>query len=281
MPEHLAPAPPAAAAGRPEPFGALLRRGRQGRGWSQMALADRADTSARHLSCLETGRALPSREMVLRLAERLSIPLRERNAWLVAAGYAPMYRHAPLDDPALAAARTAVGRVLQAHEPWPALALDRHWQVLAMNRAVPPLLAGLPAELLQPPVNVLRLSLHPQGLAPRVANRVQWRRHLLDRLREQTEAHRDPVLAALLAELEAYPAPPGDGTVELDGEHAGLVVPMQLDTPAGPLCFISTTTVFGTPVDVTLQELAIETLLPADEATAQALRAMAAAWPAA
>ena len=258
-----------------DPFGHLLRRSRQGRGWSQMTLAERADTSTRHLSFMETGRALPSREMVLRLADRLAVPLRERNAWLVAAGYAPMYPQRPLDDPALAAGRAAIDLVLRAHEPYPALALDRHWHAVAMNRAVAPLLAGLPAELLAPPVNVLRLSLHPQGLAPQIANIGQWRHHLLSRLQALAEGSGDAVLAALLDELGAYPVPP-HAPVSLEGEHAGLVVPLRLHTAAGPLNFISTTTVFGTPVDVTLQELAIETFFPADEATAQVLRQWAA-----
>lgn len=262
---------------RLDPFGQLLRRSRQGRGWSQMALAERADTSTRHLSFMETGRALPSREMVLRLADRLAVPLRERNAWLVSAGYAPMYPQRPLDDPALAAGRAAIDLVLRAHEPYPALALDRHWHAVAMNRAVAPLLAGLPAQLLAPPVNVLRLSLHPQGMAPRIANLGQWRHHLLSRLRALAEGSGDAVLSALLDELHTYPVPPHE-PVSLEGEHAGLVVPLRLHTNAGPLNFISTTTVFGTPVDVTLQELAIETFFPADEATAQVLRQWAAEW---
>jgi transcriptional regulator with XRE-family HTH domain len=272
-------APPKAtaapAAPVPLPFGALLRRGRQGRGWSQMRLAEEAETSARHLSCLETGRALPSREMLLRLAERLAVPLRERNAWLMAAGYAPMFRQRGLDDPALAQARRAVDRVLLAHEPWPALALDRHWNIVAMNAAVAPLLAGLPAELLVPPVNVMRLSLHPQGLAPRVANLAQWRHHLLQRLHQQAESAHDPVLDTLLDELQAMPVPASTAGLQLDDEHAGLLLPMLLHTEAGPLRLISTTTVFGAPVDLVLQELAIETLFPADEATADVLRAWA------
>lgn len=262
----------------PLPFGSLLRRWRQGRGWSQLALAERADTSARHLSFMETGRASPSREMVLRLAERLGIPLRERNAMLVAAGYAPMYKQRALDDPALASARQAVDLVLRAHEPFPALAIDRHWQLVAMNRAVGTLLAELPPQVLQPPINVLRLSLDPQGLAPRIVNLAQWRHHLLERLRQQTETNGDPVLTSLLAELRAFPVLPGESSVQLDGEHAGLVVPLLLRSPMGPLSFISTTTVFGTPIDVTVQELAIETLLPADEATAQILRGLASDW---
>lgn len=267
-------APPALA----EPFGALLKRWRHGRGLSQLALAARAETSARHLSFLETGRSSPSREMVLRLAERLAVPLRERNAWLVAAGFAPMYRQRPLDHPALAMAREAVDRVLKAHEPYPALALDRHWNIVATNRAVAGLLAGVDAALLRPPVNALRLSLHPKGLAPLIVNLAQWRHHLLDRLRQQTEASGDALLTCLMDELRAYPAPPEDSGPHLEGEHAGLVVPLQLRTAAGALGFISTTTVFGTPVDVTLQELAIETLFPADAATADCLRALSASW---
>jgi transcriptional regulator with XRE-family HTH domain len=263
----------------PDAFGTLLKRGRQGRGWSQMALAERADTSTRHLSFMETGRALPSREMVLRLAERLGVPLRERNAWLLAAGYAPMYRQRSLDDPELAAARAAVDRVLAAHEPAPALALDRHWNAVAMNRAVTPLLAGLPADLLVHPVNVLRLSLHPDGLAPRIVNLGQWRTHLMERLDHQIDAFAEPSLVALREELRSLPAPDVPAGPQLDGEHPGLVLPLQLRTPVGVLSFISTTTVFGTPTEVTLQELAIETLFPADTFTAEVLRAQAGRGP--
>ncbi|CAD5106645.1 helix-turn-helix transcriptional regulator [Zestomonas carbonaria] len=248
------------------PVGALLRQWRQRRRLSQLDLACEADISTRHLSFVETGRARPSREMLLHLAERLQIPLRERNLLLIAGGYAPPYGERPLDDPALQAARDAIDQLLAAHEPNPALAIDRHWQLLAANRCVPPLLADLPEELLQPPLNVLRLSLHPQGLAPRIRNLGQWRAHLLARLQRDLEVSADPALAELLAELTGYPAPAEPAT------PGGVLVPLQLDTPWGPLSLISTTTVFGTAVDVTLAELALETFFPADDASARILR---------
>ncbi|MEO7548916.1 MAG: helix-turn-helix transcriptional regulator [Ramlibacter sp.] len=257
----------------PRPFGDHLRHWRQHRRLSQLDLAQEAEISTRHLSFVETGRSVPSREMVLRLAARLDVPLRERNALLVAAGYAPMYRERPLDDPALAPARQAVELILRSHEPYPALALDRHWNMVAANRMVPLLLAGVDAALLEPPVNVLRLSLHPQGLAPRIANLVQWRNHLFERLRHQIHATGDATIAGLLEELRAYPVPEGAADTHLEGEHLGVAMPFQFRTDRGVLNFISTTTVFGTPIDITLQELALETFFPADPATAEALRA--------
>jgi transcriptional regulator with XRE-family HTH domain len=266
-----APAQPSRAT--PQPFGEHLRHWRQHRRLSQLDLAGVADISTRHLSFVENGRSTPSREMVLHLSERLDIPLRERNTLLVAAGYAPMYRERPLNDPALDAARQAVEVVLKSHEPYPALAIDRHWNLVAANRMLPHLLAGADAALLQAPVNVLRLSLHPQGLAPKIANLAQWRNHLFERLRQQIAATADPQLAALLEELKAYPVPEG-ADLHLDGEHAGVVMPLKFNTPAGMLSFISTTTIFGTPVDVTLQELAMETFFPADDFTRQALQAL-------
>lgn len=257
------------------PVGILVREWRERRRLSQLALALDAGVSTRHLSFLETGKARPSREMVERLAERLDVPLRERNTLLLAAGFAPAYPEHRLDDPALGPARRAVDRVLAGHEPYPALAIDRHWTLLAANRAVAPLLAGVAPDLLRPPVNVLRLSLHPEGLAPRIANLGQWRAHLLERLRRQVEATADAVLAALAAELAAYPAPavpaPGSGTGS-GSDFAGIAVPLVLRTGGGTLAFLSTTTVFGTPVEVTLAELAIEAFFPADAATAAALR---------
>jgi len=258
------------------PFGDHLRHWRQHRRLSQLDLADEADISTRHLSFMETGRSVPSREMVLRLTERLDVPLRERNALLVAAGYAPMYRERALDDPALAAARQAVELILKGHEPWPALAVDRHWNLVSYNTLVPRLLAMADASLLQAPVNVLRLSLHPLGLAPHLANLAQWRAHLFERLRQQIAATADPVLAALLDELRSYPLPP-DTDQHMEGELPGVVMPFRLRTPHGVLSFISTITIFGTPVDVTLQELALETFFPADDFTRAALQAMAAA----
>ncbi len=273
---------PLSAAGAPLPVGTLLRDWRQRRRLSQLDLALDAEVSTRHLSFVETGRSLPSREMVLRLAERLEVPLRERNRLLAAAGYAPMYAERRLDDPALAAARAAVELVLKGHEPYPALAVDRHWTLVSYNRAVPHLLAGLPPELLAPPVNVLRLSLHPQGLAPRILNLGQWRAHLFARLRQQVEASGDPVLAALAEELRGYPGPPepaGESGAARPGADPGVIVPLQFASAQGPLSFIGTTTVFGTPVDITLSELALETFFPADAATGEALRRLAAAGP--
>ena len=261
----------------PSPFGRLLREWRGRRGLSQLRLATEAGVSSRHLSFVETGRSQPSREMVLRLSERLDIPLRERNVLLVAAGYAPMYRERPLADPALDSARRAVELILKSHEPCPALAVDRHWNLVAANAMVPHLLAGADPSLVQPgQTNVLRLSLHPQGLAHNIVNIVQWRSHIFERLRQQVAATADPGLAALLEELRAYPVPPGAEDTHLDGEHLGVVMPLQFRTPAGVLNFISTTTVFGTPVDVTLQELALETFFPADDATLQVLQALKA-----
>ena len=214
--------------------------------------------------------------MVLRLCERLAIPLRERNTLLVAAGYAPMYRERALDDPALAAARQAVELVLKGHEPCPAIALDRCWNVVAANRAAQALLAAhVSPELLAPPVSVFRLSLHPDGLASRIANLAQWRHHLFERLRQQIYATSDPALLALQAELLEYPAPEESPPLVMAGEMLGVVMPFCFESVHGMLSLISTTTIFGTPVDVTLQELAVESFFPADAFTAQVLREMA------
>jgi transcriptional regulator with XRE-family HTH domain len=257
-----------------QPVGELLRDWRQRRRLSQLALAGEAEVSARHVSFLETGRARPSREMLLRLAERLEIPLRERNALLVAGGFAPVFPERAIDDPALRAAREAVDLVLAGHEPYPALAVDRHWTLLAANRAVGVLLEGIGPELLRPPVNVLRASLHPAGLAPRIANIGQWRGHILERLRQQVEVTADRTLADLLAEIRGYPTGSG-GAGDAPARHrdlSGVVLPLRLRTEQGIISFISTTTIFGTPVDVTLAEVAIESFFPADAATAAALR---------
>ncbi|MES3003236.1 MAG: helix-turn-helix transcriptional regulator [Pseudomonadota bacterium] len=259
----------------PRPFGEHLRHWRQHRRLSQLDLAQEAEISTRHLSFVETGRSVPSREMVLRLAERLDVPLRERNALLVAAGYAPMYRERPLDDPALASAKQAVELILKSHEPYPALAVDRHWNLVAANRMLPHLLEGADPSLVQGQVNVLRLSLHPQGLAPKIVNLAQWRAHIFERLRQQIQATGDAALAALLDELRAYPIPDSAEALHMEGEHLGVAMPFRFRTRHGILSFISTTTIFGTPVDVTLQELALETFFAADSMTGEVLRGLA------
>jgi transcriptional regulator with XRE-family HTH domain len=256
-------------------IGDHLRIWRQRRHVSQLALACDADISTKHLSFIETGRARPSRGMLLRLAERLDVPLRERNVLLVAAGYAPVFPQRPLQDPALAAAREAVDLVLAGHEPNPALAVDRHWTLVAANRAVAPLLDGVDPELLQPPVNVLRLSLHPAGMAPRTINLEEWREHVLARLRRDIDLTADPALAGLFEEISGYS---GGGRRRPAGEddEPRIAVPLRLAVAGEVLSFLSTITVFGTPIDVTLAELAIESFFPADAATAQALRRLAA-----
>jgi len=262
------------------PVGALLREWRQRRRLSQLDLACRADISTKHLSFVETGRAAPSRDMVLHLAECLQVPLRERNLLLTAAGFAPVYQDRPLADPALAAARGAVELVLGGHEPYPALAIDRHWTIVASNAAVARLLGGVADDLLRPPVNALRLGLHPAGLAPRIVNLPEWRAHLLARLRHQADVTADPALADLERELREYPVPDRAGAVPAAvPSHAGVIIPLRLVTAAGVLNLFNTTTVFGTPVDVTLAELALECFYPADPATADALRAAAAGLP--
>jgi Predicted transcriptional regulators len=258
-----------------QPVGDLLRSWRKRRGLSQLDLACEADISTRHVSFLETGRSQPSRTMLLHLSERMDIPLRDRNALLVAAGFAPVFSEHRLEDPEMQAARQAVDLVLTGHEPHPALAVDRHWNLVAANRALAPLLAGAAAELLQPPVNVLRLSLHPSGVAPRIENLAQWRDHILHRLVRQIDVSADPVLVALHEELKAYPVPAGhmeEASPDPNVPAPSVVVPLRLRTDAGTLSFFSTTTVFGTAVDVTLSELAIEAFFPADAATAEAMR---------
>jgi transcriptional regulator with XRE-family HTH domain len=256
-------------------FGDHLREWRRRRRLSQLDLAADAELSTRHLSFIENGRAAPSRDMVLRLAEALDLPLRNRNALLIAAGFAPTYPERPFDDSSLSPAREVVQRILDAHMPFPALAIDRHWRLLANNASALALMAGASPALLEPPVNVLRLSLHPDGLASRIANLGEWKRHILDRLRHQLAESADPLLEALIEELHSYPAaapktPPGGGSVPI-------AVPLRLESPLGPLSFLSTTTVFGTPVEVTLSELAIESFFPADAETGERLRQLAAA----
>jgi len=252
--------------------GEMLRDWRTHRRMSQLLLAAEAEISTRHLSFVESGRALPSREMVMHLAEQLDVPLRERNALLVAAGYAPLYRERTLDDPQLAAAREAVDLVLRGHEPYPAVAVDRHWNIVATNGALAPLIGDASPALLAAPINALRLSLHPEGMASRIVNWHAWRAHLLTRLQRQIDASADPTLAALHEELAAYPTPPGVASAGNEPVMHHIAVPLRVRTALGELAFYSTTTVFGTPVDITLSELAIEAFFPANPQTAQALR---------
>jgi transcriptional regulator with XRE-family HTH domain len=259
-----------AATQRPA-VGALLRDWRRRRRLSQLDLALEAGVSARHLSFVETGRSRPSAEMVVQLAEHLDVPLRDRNALLLAAGYAPAYGQRDLDAPEMGPVREAIDRVLRAHEPYPAVVVDRHWGMVAGNRAVPVFTAGVAEHLLEPPVNVLRLSLHPDGLAPRIANLGEWRAHLLDRLGRQAVVSGDPALFVLHEELAALPGGPPAAAPELDA--GAIAVPLRLRDGDAELSFISTATTFGTATDVTLSELAIESFFPADESTAAAVRA--------
>ena len=264
--------PATASAGRAEPvhIGEHLRQWRQRRHLSQLDLAEEAEISTRHLSFVETGRAAPSREKVLKLAERLNVPLRERNVLLVAAGFAPAFPQRALDDPALKSARTAIDWMLRAHEPNPALAYDRHWNLVSANRMVMPLLAGVPDKLLTPPVNIMRRAFHPEALAPRTVNVAEWCGHLLERVRQQCEATADPGLVRLYNELKTYPIPARAAPLPPDG----VAIPFKLRLNGEVLSFMSATMIFGTPVDVTLSELALETFFPADEFTAERMRAL-------
>jgi transcriptional regulator with XRE-family HTH domain len=247
--------------------GVLLREWRGNRRLSQLQLAGLTGVSTRHLSFVETGRARPTREMILRLAEELAVPLRARNALLLAGGFAPAYPESDLGGPALAAVLSSLRDVLAGHEPYPAVLIDRHWTMIDGNAAVPLLTAGAAPALLEPPVNVLRLSLHPDGMAPRIRNLPEWRAHILHRLDRQALATGDPVLRSLHDELAALPGG-GHTTAERDG----MVVPLRYAADGRELSFFSVTSVLGTPLDVTLAELAIESFLPADAATAAFLR---------
>jgi transcriptional regulator with XRE-family HTH domain len=252
-------------------IGALLRDWRRRRRMSQLDLAIEAGVSARHVCFVETGRSRPSAEMVMRLADHLDVPLRDRNALLLAAGYAPAYGQRDLDEPEMGPVREAIHRVLRAHEPYPAVVVDRHWGLVAGNGAVPLLTAGVAAHLLEPPVNVLRLSLHPEGMAPRIVNLGEWRAHLLDRLGRQAVVGGDPALFALHEELAGYPG--SEPAPVPDLEAGAIAVPLRVRVGGQELGFISTATTFGTAADVTVSELSIESFFPADESTASALRA--------
>src|ERR1700761_6054763 len=256
---------------QPLHVGDHLREWRQRRHLSQLDLAGDAEISARHLSFVETGRAAPSRDMVLKLAERLNVPLRERNVLLVAAGFAPAFSQRSLDDPALKSARAAIDLVLKAHEPNPALAYDRHWNLVSANRMVMPLLEGVPARLLGQPFNILRLAFHPEALAGRTVNVAEWCGHLLERVHRQCEVTADPDLLKLHNELKSYPLPARAAPLPPDN----VAIPFKFRVDEGVLSFMSATMIFGTPVDITLSEMALETFFPADDLTAERMRNMA------
>jgi transcriptional regulator with XRE-family HTH domain len=254
--------------------GPLLRVWREQRRVSQLELALRADSSARHISFIETGRSRPSEEMVLRLAEHLDVPVRERNALLLAAGYAPRYRETPLDDPALDALRAGMERLIQGYEPYPALVVDAMYNVMAANRGITMLLEGVPESLLVPPLNAMRLTLHPQGLAPRIRNLPEWRGHLLAQMERQIALHRSAPLRALYEEVAAYPVPQTAPESEPDEFVPYFALPMRIEHEGRTLSFISSISTFNTPMDVTVAELAIETFLPADPATVKYLHSL-------
>ncbi|OBF17256.1 helix-turn-helix transcriptional regulator [Mycobacterium sp. ACS4331] len=250
----------------PATFGTLIRQWRRRRRLSQLDLALGADVSPRHVSFIETGRSMPSRAMVLRLAATLGVPPREQNHLLLAAGLAPEFTERRLDDPDLAPVRAGIARVLAAYDPYPCLVVDRGWNIVQANAGTAVLLDGVAPELLAAP-NALRIALHPDGLAPRIRNLAQWRHHLLERLRREAAAVPSEPLTALLAELEAYPG--SDGA---DDQWGGVAVPLRLVTDDGrELTFLNTVTTFGTARDLTVAELSIEAFLPADEATTATL----------
>lgn len=272
MPSTLTPAP--AAGG----VGPLLRRWRERRRISQLELALTADSSARHISYIETGRSRPSQEMVLRLAEHLEVPLRERNALLLAAGYAPLYRESAYDDPddpGMQAVRSAVEVLLRGHDPYPAVVLDATHDVLAANSGMAALLDGVGERLLRPPLNLIRLALHPEGLAPRIGNLGQVRRHLLERVERHLAIWDTEPLRRLYAEVSRYPGPDDEPVPPQDRLHpsaAAVALPVRLRTAHGELTFVSTIATFNSPLDVAVSELAIELFLPADKATAEVVR---------
>ncbi len=253
-------------------IGDHLRFWRQRRRWSQLELACEARISSRHLSFVETGRSAPSRDMVLHLAEKLEVPPRARNALLIAAGFAPIFRERPLADPALDRAKAAIDLILESQKPFPGFALDRYWQVVSSNDALPEIYEGVAPHLLIAPINVMRLSLHPDGLSSRIVNYTEWRDHLLMRLRHQVEMTADPLVIALQEEVSAYPRPPSDKAVRAAADPSAVAVPLQIQCSLGVLSFVSATTVFGTSVDITLSELILELLFPADGMTADAVR---------
>jgi transcriptional regulator with XRE-family HTH domain len=250
------------------PVGELLRQWRERRRLSQLDLAIQADISARHLSFVETGRSRPTPAMILRLTEQLQVPLRERNVLLLAGGYAPAYPQHGLQAPELDSVRAALRQVLAGHEPYPAVVIDRWWDMLDRNSGVAVLVEGCSPALLEPPVNVLRLSLHPEGMAPRIANLPQWRAHLLTQLQHRAEALGDQRLRELHDELVGYPGGTADAL-----QPAGVVLPLRYRYGGRELALFSISAAVATATDVTVEELAVESFYPADAATATVLRA--------
>ncbi|MFE9684400.1 helix-turn-helix domain-containing protein [Streptomyces sp. NPDC006285] len=278
-PVSTSPGSPGGSSAVGKGVGPLLRGWREQRRVSQLELALRAGSSARHISFVETGRSRPSEEMVLRLAEHLDVPVRDRNSLLLAAGYAPHYPETPLDDPALDALREGVERLIQGYEPYPALVVDATYNVVAANRGIALLLDSLPEHLLAPPLNAMRLTLHPEGLAARIRNLREWRGHLLHQMERDIALRRSEPLRALYEEVAAYPLPvPEHGSPPQDEESAEPVphfaLPLRIEHDGRVLSFISSISTFNTPMDVTVAELAIETLLPADPATVKYLQAL-------
>src|SRR5215467_12530570 len=251
--------------------GDLIREWRQRRRLSQLDLAIAANVSSRHLSFVETGRSRPTSEMILHLAEHLDVPLRDRNALLLAGGFAPAYPEHGLAEPELRAVKNALKRVLDGHEPYPAAVVNRWWELVDANAGIALFTGDVRPELLEPPVNVLRLSLHPDGMAPRIANLPEWRAHLLTRLHRQVAAAGDARLATLHQEIRGYP-----GGESAPPQATDVAVPLRYRHGGRELSFFSMTAVIGAPMDITVGELALESFYPADEATAGALQELAA-----
>jgi transcriptional regulator with XRE-family HTH domain len=256
--------------GRARSIGPMLKRWREHRRLSQLELSLRASVSARHLSFVETGRSNPSRDMILHLAHELDVPLRDRNVLLLAGGFAPTFSETPLEASRMAAVDSAVRHVLAGHEPNPAVVVDRHWNLVAGNDAVGVFTSVVAPHLLAPPANVLRASLHPEGMAPHIVNLGEWRGHLLHRLRRQAELSADAVLLELHEELNDYPCKDPEPTPDPTGEEA-IGIRLRFRHGGTELAFFTVVTVFGTPLDITVAELAIESFFPADAATASAL----------
>jgi transcriptional regulator with XRE-family HTH domain len=256
-----------------ESVGPLLREWRGRRRLTQLELALDAKVSARHLSFVETGRSRPGREMLLRVAEQLQIPFRERNQILLAAGHAPAFPERPLDDPVLTPVRIALDRILAAHEPYPGIAFNRRWDLVAANEAASSMVerTEMDPALLEPPINVLRIGLHPRGLAPYIANLGHWRAHFLGRLSEQIAITGDPTLVSLMEELADYPGGRDEDRADETAEAQDVLGPIRVRAPGGgEWSFFGMFASFDTPFEVTTSELALELLFPADQETEQA-----------